>query len=71
MLVKTQVVIYMYDELINNRHINMDQIMSEYEISVRTFRRYISEIQSYLFNFHKSKIVKYSMRDKCYYLADI
>ena len=59
----------MYDELINEKHLYLEEIISEYGISLRTFRRYISEIQSYLFNFHKNMIVKYSMKDKCYYLS--
>ena len=44
MEVKCQVVLRIYDDLVNNRKIYMNEVLTEYNISKRTFYRYISEI---------------------------
>ena len=68
MLVKTQVVLYIFNELIEGRKIYMEEIVHEYEISIRTFRRYIGEINIYLSNFNKFKQIKYNNKENCYQL---
>ena len=68
MLVKTQVVLFMYEKLLNGENIYLDEIIGEFEISLRTFRRYINEINIYLANFNKFKQIKYSMKNKYYYM---
>lgn len=70
MLLKTQVVLYLFDELSNGRKIYLQEVLSEFGMSIRTFRRYISEIQAYFTNFIKQKLIKYSMKEKTYYLTD-
>lgn len=71
MIVKSQIILYMYDELINNREIKMNEIIALYDISVRTFRRYISEINSYLCNNYKNQIVVYDHYRNSYRLKSI
>lgn len=71
MIVKTQIVVYMYDALINGEELCMDEILNEYNISVRTFRRYISEINSFLSNNYKNKTVTYDGFTNSYKLIDL
>lgn len=71
MIVKSQIILYMYDELINNREIKMNEIIALYDISVRTFRRYISEINSYLCNNYKNQTVVYDHYRNSYRLKSI
>jgi len=68
MIIKSQIVLYIYDELINNKKITMNDIVNKYEISIRTFRRYISEINSFLYNNYKNQSIVYDSYEKCYYL---
>ena len=48
----------------------MDEILAEFNISIRTFRRYISEINFFLLNNYKGKSVKYDYVKKVYFLSD-
>ena len=68
MLTKTQVVLFIYDELIHGKKIHTNSIIGEFNISLRTFRRYISEINAYFANFYKNTIIKYNRSEKYFYL---
>ncbi len=68
MVVKSQVVLYIYDELINDREIKINNIICEYGISIRTFRRYIAEINAYLCNNFRNEVVVYDSIKRSYYL---
>ena len=59
MVAKSQIILYMYDMLINNNKIIMDEVIALFGISIRTFRRYISEINSFLYNNYKNQQKKY------------
>lgn len=69
MIIKSQIVLVMYDKLINHKQIYMNEIINEYNISVRTFRRYISEINSFFWNSYKNLTIHYDHLEKCYYLT--
>ena len=47
----------------------MDSVLAEFNISSRTFRRYISEINSFLYNNYKNQVVKYSKLTNKYKLV--
>ena len=67
-MVKSQVIIYMYDLLINHKSFSKEEIIAEFNISERTFRRYISEINCYLSNFYKKQSVVYDNVNHVYKL---
>lgn len=71
MLVKTQHVLFIFDELTNGKKIRSREIIDQFGITPRTFARYISEINCYFFNFFKYKEVKYDRSEKVYYLTDL
>ena len=60
MVVKTQIVLYIYDKLMKKEEVTTEFIINKFDISIPTFRRYISEINSYLFNFQTNQEVVYS-----------
>ncbi len=71
MLVKTQHVLYIFEQLEKGKTINSNDIIAKFGITRRTFSRYISEINAYYFNFFEYKEVKYSRTKKEYYLSDL
>ena len=71
MLVKTQHVLFIFDELIKGKTIKSKEIIDKFGITSRTFSRYISEINCYFFNFFAYKEVRYSRSKREYYLADL
>ena len=48
-----------YDRLNNGEQILLVEIMNEFDISLSTFRRYISEINIFLSDTYQSKVVYY------------
>ena len=71
MYIKTQVVLHLYDSLLKGEVLTTNQIQSNYEISIPTVRRYISEINAYFVNFQIPRIVKYSKEKEGYILKNI
>ena len=71
MLAKTQVVLYLYNEFLEGKRISTDEIVGEYGMSIRTFRRYISELNAFFSNFNKPFIIRFSKKGKSYYLTRI
>ena len=61
----------MYDRLIEGKEFKADEILSLYKISIRTFRRYIAEINDFLYEQFKGREVVYSKDRKTYYLRNI
>ena len=53
---------------LNNKEIRLEDVINKYNISIRTFRRYISEINIYLANNYKNQSVVYDYYKKTYYL---
>ena len=48
----------------------MDSVLAEFNISVRSFRRYISEINIFLNNNFKNQYIKYKKSTNKYYLVN-
>jgi len=67
-MVKSQVLIYMYDLLINKNEIVKEEIIAEFNITDRTFRRYISEINCFFDNFYKNQTIVYDKEKHIYKL---
>ena len=67
---KSQIILKMYDSLIHNEIVNMNDYINNYKISVRTFQRYIAEINAFLYNEFKNQVVNYDYDNKTYYLVD-
>ncbi len=70
MVVKGQVLLYIYDELLNNKKISTKDIVEKFNISIRTFRRYISELNSFLFNNFKNQEVVYDPIKKTFKIVE-
>lgn len=67
---KSQIILKMYDSLIHNEIVNMNDYINNYKICVRTFQRYIAEINAFLYNEFKNQVVNYDYENKTYYLVD-
>lgn len=70
MISKSQVVLYIYDTLIRGGKIRTSEILNKFEISLRTFQRYIAEINDFFFNLYINKSIKYDYEEKYYYIID-
>lgn len=68
-LVKTQVCLYIYEELLNNKFINTTEIRQKFNLEDKTFSRYINEIRSYLYNFYTGKEIVYLRSKQIYKLV--
>lgn len=68
-LVKTQVCLYIYEELLNNKFINTNEIRQKFNLEDKTFSRYINEIRSYLYNFYTGKEIVYLRSKQIYKLV--
>lgn len=67
---ESQIILKMYDSLIHNEIVNMNDYINNYKMSVRTFQRYIAEINAFLYNEFKNQVVNYDYENKTYYLVD-
>lgn len=63
---KIQIVIFLYEKLRRGEIVRMDVFMAEFNISIRTFRRYISEINAYLSNQFMNEEVVYDFKERTY-----
>jgi len=68
-LVKTQVILFMYEKLIMERKLDSSLVKEMFELENKTFYRYIEEIKAYLSNSYKDDEIYYSRADKVYYLV--
>lgn len=66
---KTQVILYMYDKLLNENGFSLSEIVIKFNISTRSFRRYIAEINCFLANTYKLKEIAYDKHLKKYYFS--
>ena len=67
-LVKTQICLYIYEELLNNGSISGEKIKRRFNLEDKTFSRYINEIRAYLSNFYKGSAIIYNKDKQRYYL---
>ncbi len=68
---KAHCVLKLYDYLIQDKDVIMQEFMNEYNISSRTFRRYICEINQYLISVSISKKAYFNKERNSYILKDI
>jgi len=68
---KTQAVLYLYQTLQNDGHIKKTDYMAEMEVSDLTFKRYVSELRSYLMNFSHPEELVYEKKEDYYVLRPI
>lgn len=68
---KSQIVLMIYDRLNKGKQILLVEIMNEFDISLSTFRRYISEINIFLSDTYQNKVVYYDFLTNSYYLKKI
>ena len=68
---KSQIVLMIYDRLNKGEQILLVEIMNEFDISLSTFRRYISEINIFLSDTYQNKVVYYDFLTNSYYLKEI
>ena len=68
---KSQIVLMIYDRLNKGEQILLVEIMNEFDISLSTFRRYISEINIFLSDTFQNKVVYYDFLTNSYYLKEI
>lgn len=67
-LVKTQVCIYIYEQLIKNKEIDIQKIKKHFNLEDKTFFRYINEIRTYFYNFYKGREIVYVRSEHKYKL---
>ena len=68
-LVKTQVCLYLYEQLLTSGYIDIEDVKTMFDIQNKTFSRYINEIRAYLYNFYKGKEIAYFREEQRYYLV--
>lgn len=68
-IVKTQVILFMYDKLLSEEALDPIEIKVKFELTDKTFYRYIQEINAYFCNTYKNKKVCYDKKSKKYYLV--
>ncbi len=67
-VVKSQIVLYIYNLLLCEKELNADEICSLFRISKRTYFSYISEIKAFLCNFYPEKELYYDFKRKKYFI---
>ena len=68
---KTQAVLYLYYYLQQGKSIYLDEVMNDFNISLSTFRRYISELNIFLCETYQNKVLYYDYSSYSYYLKEI
>jgi len=68
-LVKTQICLYIYEQLLTNKYIEIAKIKEKFKLEDKTFIRYINEIRSYLYNFYTGKEIVYIRSQQIYKLV--
>jgi hypothetical protein len=68
---KTQAVLFMYDVLLKDGHLNKADFLSKVDASDITFKRYVSELRCYFSNFALPYDIHYSKRDGLYFLVKV
>lgn len=69
-ITKTQAVLAMYDDFLEDHQLTKSTFMANMEISDITFKRYISELRCYFANFAPRFEIHYNRETDTYYLED-
>jgi len=70
-LVKTQVCLYIFEQLKTNNCIYSDEIKTKFNLEDKTFIRYMQEIRNYLLNFCEGLEIAYNKSKQRYRLVNI
>ena len=68
-LSKTQICLYIYEELLSKGFIEISFYKNEFNLEDKTFMRYINELRSYLSNFYKGYEISYCRSTQTYKLV--
>ena len=68
-LVKTQICLYIYEQFMDKKVINIMEMKNKFGLEDKTFMRYINEIRSYIYNFYKGKEIVYVRSEQAYKLV--
>jgi hypothetical protein len=68
---KSQAVLYLYACLLEKGSVEKSEIMDALELSDLTFKRYVSELRSYLMNFSRPEELVYLKKENRYVLRPI
>lgn len=68
-VVKSQVLLYMYESLNTKKEIDPEFVKGKFELTNKTFLRYIQEIRAYYSNMYKNEKIIYSKQYKLYFLV--
>lgn len=67
---KTMAVLYIYDLLLENKKFQTIDLVGKFGCSLRTVKRHIQAVKRFIEIYHPDKQMKYSARDKSYFLVD-
>ena len=67
---KTISVLYIYDLLLSGERFTSVDLSAKLNCSLRTAKRYISAVKKYVDQYHEGQVIKYSARNKSYYLIN-
>jgi hypothetical protein len=66
---KSQAVLLRFEIIMNTGTLVKSDFLAKIEISDTTFKRYVSEIRSYLMNFHNDLEIVYRKSEEAYFLV--
>ena len=67
-IVKTQVILFMYEKLLMKRELYSKEVKEKFELEDKTFYRYIQEIRAYYSNMYKKEKIIYCRSEGKYVL---
>lgn len=68
-MTKSYVLLCMYEKLKKGENINIDRCCNEFDISVPTFRRYMSALRNFLCE-NQNKEIVYGVKEKSYFIKN-
>jgi len=69
-IVKTQVIMYMYEKLLLEGKLDPVEVKKIFELTNKTFYRYIQEIKAYCNNTFKNVEIIYSRSERKYFFVE-
>ena len=66
-VVKSQVILYMYENLLTKKELDPYEVKTRFELEDKTFYRYIQEIRTYSSNMYKNETLVYCREKKKYF----
>lgn len=67
-VVKSQVLLYMHEELLMKRELYSKEVKEKFELESKTLYRYIQEIKAYYSNMYKKETIAYCRSETKYVL---